>query len=127
MLLVLHTCSEKEIFKNIEDCYHISTNNDLTYFYEVTGFKGNVLVLESAAIKEPTIKALSTSVLEVSTQTGTGLPTNWAIYCDVEAGNFSEKHTYVSGTKDDYVFYFEYKEGTHSIICQNIFDKKALM
>ena len=126
MLLTMSACTERETLKNIEDCYKIHTNSDLTYSYKITDFKGNVLFSESAAIKPPNIKPLSPSVLEVSAQAGTGLSTNWAIYCDVETGKTSEKFFYVLGAKDGYVLYVKYEDKVHTIICRNIFDSKAL-
>ena len=126
LLLTMSACTKNETLKNIEDCYRIRTNNDLTYSYEITDFKGNILFSESAAIKHPNIKPLSTSVLEVSTQAGTGLSTNWAIYCNVETGKISEKFSHVLGAKDGYVFYVTYKDKVHSIICQSIFGPEAL-
>ncbi len=126
ILLAMSACTDNEAQINIEECYQIRTNSDLTYSYEITDFKGNVLFSESAAIKPPNIKPLSTSVLEVSTQTGTGLSTNWAIYCDVETGKTSEKFFYVLGAKDGYVLYVKYEDKVHTIICRNIFDSKAL-
>lgn len=126
VLLTTSACKENETQKNVEDCYKIHTNSDLTYSYEITDFKGNVLLSESAAIKPPNIKPLSPSVLEVSTQTGTGLSTNWAIYCNAERGKISEKFFFVLGAKDGYVFYVNYENKVHTIICQNIFDSGVL-
>lgn len=126
MLLTMSACVESKTVKSIEDCYQISANGDSTYSYEITDLKGNVLYSESDAIKSPTISPLSTSVLEVSTQTGTGLSTNWAIYCDVETGEVSDKFFYVLGAKDGYVLYVKYEDNMHTIICRNIFDAHAL-
>ena len=104
ILMALSACTKKNTLNSIEDCYDIRTNYDLTYAYEITDLAGNVLLSDPAAFREPTIMPISDSVLEVSTQTGTGLSTNWAIYCDVETGQVSEKYNYVLGAEDGYVF-----------------------
>lgn len=126
MLLTMNACTQSEALKSIEDCYQIHTNSDLTYSYEITNLKGKVIYSESSVVKALTIKPLSPSVLEVSAQAGTGLSTNRAVFCDVKNSNVSETFYYVLGAKDGYVFYVNYENKVHTIICRNIFDSKAL-
>ncbi len=126
ILLTMSACTENDTLKNIEDCYQIHTNSDLTYSYEIMNLRGNVIYSESSVIKAPTIKPLSSSVLEVSAQAGTGLSTNRAVFCDVKNSNVSETFHYVLGAKDGYVFYVNYENQVHTIICRNIFNPKAL-
>ena len=123
MLLTLSACTDDEAQINIEECYQIRTNSDLTYSYEITNLRGKVIFSESSVIKPPKIRPLSNSVLEVSAQAGTGLSTNRAVFCDVKNSNVSETFHYVLGVKGDNVVCADYKEGKHFITVQNIFDK----
>ena len=125
ILLAMSACTDNEVQINIEECYQFRTNSDLTYSYEITNLKGTVIYSESSVIKAPIVKPLSPSVLEVSTQAGTGLSTNRSVFCDVKNSNISETFYYVLGAKDDYVLYIKYENNVHSIICENIFDPKA--
>lgn len=122
IFITFNACTKQ----NAEDYCQISTNSDLSYSYKITDRRGNILFSEDAAKKEPSMKFLTPAVLEISTQADYRLSTNWAIYCNVKTGVVSEKFTYVLGAKDKYIFYVEYKDGVHSIICQNIFDKEAM-
>ena len=122
LLLTMSACTKSETPRDIEDCYQIHANSDLTYSYEITNLSGKVIYSESSVRKAPTIKPLSPSVLAVSAQTGTGLSTNRAVFCDVQNSIVSETFYYVLGAKDGYVFYVENKDKVHTIICRNIFD-----
>lgn len=105
--------------------YTISTNEDLTYSYKVTDKKGNILFSDDHASREPTISQVDADVLCVSVQTGTGLSTSWAVFCNVDNGNVSEFFQYVLGAQNEYVFYVEYENGSPSVVVQNIFDSSS--
>ena len=126
ILLAMSACTDNETQINIEECYQIRTNSDLTYSYEITNLKGKVIYSESSVIKPPTVRLLSNSVLEVSAQAGTGLSTNRSVFCDIKTSNVSDTFYYVLGAKDDYVFYIKYIDQVHTIVCQNIFDSEEL-
>ncbi|MBE7013490.1 MAG: hypothetical protein E7416_05425 [Ruminococcaceae bacterium] len=111
-------------FYDITESYSITKNEDLTYSYEITDKNGKVLLYDNSA-REPKIEQVNTNVLGVSIQTGTGLSTNWAIYCDVEKSQISETFNYVLGAQGDYVIYANLENSKHSIVVQNIFDKTA--
>lgn len=76
-------------------------------------------------MKEPKTEQVTESIVGVSVQTGTGLSTNWAVYCDVVNSRVSEPFYYVLGAQGNYVIYAAYENGEHSVIVQNMFDKSA--
>lgn len=119
------TSENTEATFDISQCYSVTYNGDFTYSYQVTDQQGNVLLCDDHSTREPSIKQVDTNILGVTIQTGTGLSTNWAIYCDVEKGQISETFQYVLGAQGDYVIYVTYKNGQHGIVVQDIFDKAA--
>ena len=127
MLLTMSACTKNEAPKNIEECCQIRTNSDLTYSYDITNLKGKVIYSESSVLTAPAVKPLSSSVLEVPVQAGIGLATNRAVFCDLKNSIVSEVFHYVLGATDRYVLYVQYEDQVNRIICQNIFDFKALM
>ena len=116
-------CATKQEFKDITELYTVTKNKDNTYSYSLADLKGNILFEKENVVREPKINAVSTNVYELITQTGTGLSTNWAVYCDVEKGMTSEVFQYVLMAQGDYVIYANYENSKHSVIVQNIFDK----
>ena len=110
---------------DISQCYSVTYNGDFTYSYQVTDQQGNVLLCDDHSTREPSIEQVNTNILGVTIQTGTGLSTNWAIYCDVEKGQISETFQYVLGAQDDYVIYVTYENGQHGIVVQDIFNEAA--
>lgn len=108
---------------DISGLYTMICNEDNTYSYALADLRGNTLFCKENVIREPEINMVSGNVYELLTQTGTGLSTNWAVYCDVENGIVSETFYYVLGAKGDCVVCADYEEGKHYIIVQNIFDK----
>lgn len=105
-----------------ESFYTISRNENLTYSYEIVDKNGNVLLADDSARKEPHIDEVSENIIGVTVQTGTGLATNWAVFCDVENGTVSETFHYVLGARDEFVFYAEFEDGVHSLVVQDIFN-----
>ena len=105
------------------EMYHITRNGDFTYSYQIVDKKGVVLFSEDHAMRKPEIEQLSSNILGITVQAGTGLSTNWAVYCDTENSKVSETFQYVLMTRDDYVIYVDIENGEHSIVVQNIFDK----
>ncbi len=105
-----------------ESFYTISKNENLTYSYEIVDKNGNVLFAKNNAPKEPHIDEVSENIIGVTVQTGTGLSTNWAVFCDVEKGTVSETFHYVLGAQDEYVFYADFEDGVLSLVVQNIFN-----
>lgn len=103
----------------------IFQNDDRTYSYTVSDLKGNILYRQENAVRKPKVWEVSSNVFGLVTQAGTGLSTNWAVFCDVERGRVSEPFYYVLGAQGDYVVYAEYKEDKHLVVVQNMFDKSA--
>jgi len=110
-------------YYNPLDMYSITANDDFTYTYKVVDKNGNVLFSKDNATREPKIEQVNTYILGLTTQTGTGLSTNWAMYFDVENSKVSEAFHYVLMAQGNYVIYANYENGEHSVIVQNIFDK----
>lgn len=112
-------------YKDITDLYTVTKNEDNTHSYSFADLNGNILFEKENVVREPKINMVSINVYELITQAGTGLSTNWAVYCDVENSKVSETFHYVLGVKGDYVVCADYEEGKHFIIVQNIFDKSV--
>ena len=119
------TKPDENEYKEITDLYTVTKNEDNTCSYSFADLNGNILFEIENVVREPKINMISVNVYELITQTGTGLSTNWAVYCDVENSKISETFYYVLGAKGDYVVYADYEEGKHFIIVQNIFDKSV--
>ncbi len=111
--------------KDITDLYTSSKNDDNTYSYSFFDLNDNMLFKKENVVREPRINQITASVYELNTQTGTGLSTNWVVYCDVENSKVSETFYYVLGAQGKYVVSADYEDGKHFIIIQNIFDKSA--
>ncbi len=102
----------------------ITQQTDKTYSYEITDYKGRILDYEDNLTREPKRQKVSSDVVGISVQTGTGLSTNYATYFDLENSKISEIFYYVLSAKDDYVVYGDYRNGEHFIVVQDIFDKE---
>ena len=105
------------------DFYTITKNDNGIYSVEITDKNGNSLFSKQDLTKEPCVEQVNRRILGLTVQTGTGLSTNWAIYCDVENSKVSETCYYVLLAQGDYVIYANRENDEHSIIVQNIFDK----
>ena len=108
---------------NIADLYTLHQNSDGTRSYTFADIHGNTLFERQDIGREPKINPVSDGVYELITQAGTGLSTNWAVYCDVENSKVSATFEYVLLAHDDYVIYANRENDEHSIIVQDIFDK----
>jgi len=102
----------------------ITQQADKTYSYEITDYKGKILDCEDNLTREPKRQKVSSDVIGISVQTGTGLSTNYAKYYDLENSKISETFYYVLAAKDDYVVRADYRDGEHYIVVQDIFDKE---
>ena len=111
--------------KTLADLYASTKNNDKTYSYKFYDLNNNILFQKEDVVRQPKINQIAVSIYELKTQTGTGLSTNWAVYCDVENSKVSETFHYVLGSKGDYVVCADYEESKHFITVQNIFDKSV--
>ncbi len=121
-------CSNKNYNKennDTSDLYTSTKNDDNTYSYSFSDLSGNILFEKENVVREPEINRISANVYELITRAGTGLSTNWAVYCNVENSKTSEIYYYVLAAKENYVIRADYKDGKHFIIVQNIFDKSA--
>lgn len=125
LLATVAGCSDKPKNTTIEDFYTSTKNTDNHYNYTFEDKNGKVLFEKADTTKEPEIREVSAGVYELITQTGTGLSTNWAVYCDTDNSKVSETFTYVLGARDSYVIYVDYENKEHTITVQNIFDKSA--
>ena len=116
-------CAPEEIpWENIKDYYTLTDHGDFTYSYNIKDKNGNVLYSQEKVAQAPETVQPSSAVFGLVTQTGTGLSTNWAVYCDVENGKVSETFYYVLGANDKYVVYAQETLDGHFIIVQDIFD-----
>lgn len=107
---------------NIDDYYTLINNGDFTYSYTLKDQNGNVLFEKQNTSRLPKTVQAAPAVFGIVTQTGTGLSTNWAVYCDVENSLVSEYFYYVLGAIDNYVVYADYMDGEHFIVIQDMFD-----
>lgn len=111
--------------KTLSDLYASTKNEDNTYSYTFSDLNNNILFQKENVVREPKINQIAVSIYELKTQTGTGLSTNWAVYCDVENSKTSETFYYVLAAQGDYVVCADYKDNKHFITVQNIFDKSV--
>jgi len=102
----------------------ITQQADKTYSYEITDYKGKILDCEDNLTREPKRQKVSTDVVGISVQTGTGLSTNYAKYYDLENSKISETFYYVLAAEDGYVVCADYRDDEHYIVVQDIFDKE---
>ena len=105
--------------------YTVSQNEDQTYSYKIFDRKGNVLFGDDRCAQEPRIEKVTDRVYSVTVQAGTGLATNWAVFCDMESRRVSETFHYVLMAQGDYVIYVARENEQTSIVVENIFDKAA--
>ena len=119
------TKPDEKGYKDITDLYTVTKNEDNTHSYSFADLNGNILFEKENVVREPNINQIAVNVYELKTQTGTGLSTNWAVYCDVEKSKTSETFYYVLATQGDYVVCADYKDNKHFITVQNIFDKSV--
>lgn len=111
--------------KTLSDMYASTKNADNTYSYAFSDLNDNILFQKESIVREPKINQIGINIYELKTQTGTGLSTNWAVYCDVKKSKTSETFYYVLTAQGDYVVCADYKDSKHFITVQNIFDKSA--
>lgn len=109
-------------WEDIKNYYTLTEHSNSTYSYSMKDKNGNELYKEEFVAKAPQTTQPSPSVFGLVTQTGTGLSTNWAVYCDVENGKVSNKFHYVLGANDKYVVYALDRAEGHFIIVQDIFN-----
>lgn len=102
----------------------ITQKSDKTYSYEITDYTGRILEFKDNLTREPKRQYVSTDVIGIAMQAGTGLSTNYVKYYDLENRVISETFYYVLNAKDDYVVYADYTGDAHVLIVQDIFDKE---
>lgn len=105
--------------------YRITQTASGVYDYQILDLNGNILLAEEGISGCPEITISNNDIAQVMLQTGTGLSTNWAKYCDIMDGRVSETFHYVLGARGEYVVFVEYENNQHSIVVQNMFDKSA--
>lgn len=98
-------------------------NDDFTYSYRVVDINGNPLFENKDYPRKPKVTVVAPTVYGLVTQTGTGLSTNWAVFCDVVNSKTSEFFGYILGAKGEYVTYVDLIDSAPVIIVQDIFDK----
>ena len=108
--------------KDITDLYTLTKNDDNTYSYSLSDWEGKILFEKNDVVREPKINQIAATVYELITQTGTGLSTNWAVYCDVKNSQTSDIYDYVLAAKENYVICGDFKNGEHFIVVQEIFE-----
>lgn len=102
----------------------ITQQANKTYSYEIIDYKGKILDYEDNLMREPKRQKVSTDVVGISIQAGTGLSTNYAKYYDLENSKISKTFYHVLVAKDGYVVCADYRDGEHYIVVQDIFDKE---
>ena len=125
LCLIFVSCSNESDdkgYKDITDLYTLTPNDDNTYSYAFFDLNGKVLFKKENVVRKPKVNQIGDTVYELITQTGTGLSTNWAVYCDVENSNTSDIYYYVLSAKENYVICGDFKNDEHFIIIQEIFD-----
>lgn len=105
--------------------YGVFQNEDQTYSYKIFDQKGDVLFGDDHCAKQPQIGKPADHIYSITVQAGTGLSTNWAVFCDVENSRVSETFHYVLMAQGDYVIYVARENEQTSIVVENIFDKAA--
>lgn len=113
---------EDKVYKDVTDLYTLTKNDDNTYSYSFSDLEGKILFEKDDVIREPKINQIADNVYELITQTGTGLSTNWAVYCDVKNSQTSDIYYYVLAAKENYVICGGHKNSEHFIVVQEIFD-----
>lgn len=98
-------------------------NDDFTYSYRIVDVNGNMLFENEDYPRRPKVTVVAPTVYGLVTQTGTGLSTNWAVFCDVAESKTSEYFQYVLAAKGEYVVYVDRIDSESVIIVQNIFNK----
>lgn len=98
-------------------------NDDFTYSYHVVDVNGTPLFENKDCPRKPKVTVVAPTVYGLVTQAGTGLSTNWAVFCDVVNSKTSEFFGYVLGAKGEYVTYVDLIDSAPVIIVQDIFDK----
>lgn len=121
ILILLSGCNKKT---DISKLYEITDNKDFTYNYTVKDMNGDILISDYNISREPKVNVIDDNVLSLSVQTGTGLSTNWTVYCDVSDGKVSETYYYTLGEHNDKVVFIDYQDGVNSVVVQDIFDSK---
>lgn len=116
---IINKPEDKE-YNDITDLYTVTKNDDNTYSYSFSDLDGKIL-FENDDVREPKINQITDTVYELITQSGTGLSTNWAVYCDVNNSKTSEIYYYVLTAKKNYVICGDSKNGEHFIVVQEIF------
>lgn len=128
LLLNIVGCSNKQEdtgHKGVADLYTSVKNDDNTYSYSFSDLEGKILFENSNIAREPKIHEIAVSVYELITQTGTGLSTNWAVYCDAKNSETSDIYYYVLAAKENYVICGDFKNGEYLIVVQEIFDRNG--
>lgn len=110
---------------DITDLYLLTRHEDFTYSFSLSDYDGNILFEQVNYHREPKLNQIAPTVYEIIVQTGTGLSTNWAVYCDVENSKASDIYSYVLAAKDNYVICGDYKDGEHLIIVREIFTQEG--
>ena len=108
---------------NISAHCKITQYQSFKWLYEITDYDGKILAYKEDLTREPKRQLVSTDVVGICIQAGTGRSTNYAQYFDLENSRISEVFHYVLTAKDDYVVRGDLRDGDHYIIVQSIFDK----
>ena len=108
---------------SFSDLYDLTKNSNQTYSYTFSDLYGNILYQRENTVREPKILQASAYTYGFVTQAGTGLSTNWAVFCDAENSRISEEYSYVLTAQDNIVVHCNYEDEKHMVILQDIFEK----
>ena len=127
MIVIMGTGCSEETNANpaasFSDLYDLTKNINQTYSYTFSDLYGNILYQRKNAVREPKILQASAYTYGFVTQAGTGLSTNWAVFCDAENSRISEEYSYVLTAKDNIFVHCNYEDEKHMVILQDIFEK----
>lgn len=105
LILILSGCSRDY---DINQLYTITDNEDFTYDYVIKDKNNTILISDKGVSKEPKINVINDNLLRVSVQTGTGISTQWTVYCDVNSGKVSDTYYSVLGEYAENVVFVNY-------------------
>lgn len=105
--------------------FFVNQHDNLTYSFGVMDNNGKLLFSKTTFPRYPHITRITENIIEVKVQAGTGLSTNWAVYCDTENSKISDTFQYVLGAKDHYVIDAGIVNDKHVVVVQDMFDKSA--
>ena len=95
------------------------------FFCQIFDKSGNILLSYDNLPKEPEVHEITSNIMSVSLQSGTGLSTKWVKFCDINRGIVSETFMYVLAAHNDLVIYADRIDDKPCIVVENMFDRNV--